>query len=91
MKTITFVSATFGNINVAVKENPVYSNTIEVGNKRLCFDDILPDDVDLRTANDYQIIIYDGVRPTADIIVNKHTYTCCLCIASARHEEILAY
>lgn len=91
MKTITFVSATFGNVNVVVKENPVYSNTIEVGNKRLCFDDVLPEDVDLRTVDDYHIIIYDGVRPTADIIVNNHMYNCCLCIASARHEEILAY
>ena len=91
MKTISFVNATFGNIDVVVNENSVYSNTIEVGNKRICFDDVLPDNVDLRTVDDYQIIIYDGVHPTADIIVNKHAYTCCLCIASARHEEILAY
>lgn len=91
MKTISFVNATFGNIDVVVNENRVYSNTVEVGNKRICFDDVLPIGVDLRKVDDYHIIIYDGIRPTADIIINHHTYTCRLCIADARHEEILVY
>ena len=91
MKTITFVNATFGDVDVVVKENKAYLNTVEVGNKRLCFDEVLPDNVDLRTVDNYQIIIYDGVNPTAKIIVNNKTYLCRLCIPGARHEEIVSY
>lgn len=66
---ITFVTATFGNIDIPVELNTAYENTIEFGRKRLCFDNIVPETMDIRKEN-FHIIIYDGVQPTVEIIVN---------------------
>ena len=90
-KIITFVTATFGSIDCKVNINPNYSNTIELGNKRLCFDDILPYNVELREIDDFHIIIYDGIRPKIDIIIGTKTFTGTIQIPSAKHQEILVY
>ncbi len=89
MKTITFVTATLGSIDCKVKINPNYSNTIQFGNKRLCFDRILPNSVDLRKVDDFHIIIYDGVMPKIEIIIGNKLFTGTINIPSAKHEEVL--
>lgn len=90
-KTITFVTATFGSIDCKVNINPTYSNIIEFGNKRLCFEDMLPDDVDLRELDDFHIIIYDGVKPKIEIIIGTKTFKGTVEIPSAKHQDIFAY
>ena len=90
-KTITLVTATFGSIDCKVNINPTYPNTIELGNKRLCFDEILPYHMDLREIDDFHIIIYDGVMPKVNIIIGPSTFRGNIDIPSAKHQEILAH
>ena len=66
---ITLVTATFGSVDATVDLNSSYENTIEFGRKRLCFDNIVPETMDIRKEN-FHIIIYDGVRPRVEIIIN---------------------
>lgn len=86
MKQITIVSSTFGNIDVKVKENQNYPNTLEIGNKRVDFSDILPENIDLRSIKDYSIIIYDGIYSFVDVIIGSKQYTGKLVITSNKHE-----
>lgn len=86
---ITFVTATFGSIDAVVELNPSYENTIEFGRKRLCFDAIIPVHLDIRNEN-FHIIIYDGVQPRVEIIVNgTTTYTGKFDTLYPKTEEIL--
>lgn len=88
MKSITIVSSTFGNINVKVDENTNYPNTLEIGNKRVDFSDILPETVDLRSIKDYAIIIYDGIYSLVNVIIGSKQYNGKLVITSNKHEEM---
>lgn len=86
---ITFVTSTFGSVDATVDLNPAYENTIEFGSKRLCFDNIIPENVDIRNEN-FHIIIYDGVQPKVEIIVNDSTmYTGKFDTLYPKTEEIL--
>lgn len=60
-QSITFVCASLGMIDVVVSPNPNYRNTFEIGDKRVCFDNVVPDDIDLRKTN-FSLCIYDGVN-----------------------------
>jgi hypothetical protein len=86
---ITFVTSTFGSIDATVELNSWYENTIEFGSKRLCFDKIIPENIDIRNEN-FHIIIYDGVQPRVEIIVNDSTmYTGKFDTMYPKTEEIL--
>lgn len=91
MKQITLVSATFGSLDIVVKENLNYPNTFEIGNKRIDFSEILPLGVNLHELEDYHIIIWDGVKAYVNIIVGPTTCTGTINITSPKHEELLAY
>ncbi len=86
---ITFVTATFGSVDAVVELNSTYENTIEFGSKRLYFDNIVPDTMDIRNEN-FHIIIYDGVQPRVEIIINDSTmYTGKFDTLYPKTEEIL--
>lgn len=59
-QTITYKTAALGLVEVIVKANPYYKNTFEIGDKRVCFDNIIPSNIDLRKEN-FDLLIYDGV------------------------------
>ena len=89
MKQITLVSATFGSIDVVVRENPNYPNTFQIGSKRIDFSEVLPLDVNLHEFEDYNIVIWDGTRAYVHINVGPNTYTGTINISSPKHEELL--
>lgn len=60
-QSITFVSNSLGAIETIVKPNPCYRNTFEIGNKRVCFKNVVPADIDLRKTN-FSLYIHDGVN-----------------------------
>lgn len=91
MKTVTLVTSTFGNINVVLKENPNFPNTLEIGSKLIDFTDILPLDYDLRKEKEYDVIIWDGMKPYVNIIVGSNTYVGTINIPSVKHEELLVH
>lgn len=88
MKQVTLVSATFGSIDVVVRENPNYPNTFEIGNKRIDFSEVLPLDVNLHKLEDYSIVIWDGVKAYVHINIGPITYTGNIDITSPKHEEL---
>lgn len=90
MKTITFVSATFGSLDLKVVENPNYPNTFEIGNKRVDFSEILPVGMNIHHY-DYHVIIWDGTKAYVNIIVGPETYTGTINVRKAATEELLAY
>lgn len=89
-KRITLVSATFGSLDITVKENLNYPNTIEIGDKRIDFSEIVPQNMDIRE-KDYHIIIYDGIKAYCEIIVGNETYTGTIHFSKVKTEEIIAY
>lgn len=91
MKQVTLVSATFGSIDVVVRENPNYPNTFEIGNKRVDFSEVLPLDVNLHEFEDYNIVIWDGVKAYVNINVGPITCTGTININSPKHEELSAF
>ena len=58
---ITFISASFGRINVKVVFDKTFTNTIVIGQKRLHLDIILPKGINIEK-EDFHINIYDGVH-----------------------------
>lgn len=59
-QTITYKTAALGMVDVIVQANPYYRNTFTIGDKRFCFDNIVPPHIDLRKEN-FDLMIYDGV------------------------------
>lgn len=82
---ITIVDPIFGNIDVKVVINKHYKNTLEVGNKRCCFENI-----GVFTNKDFHIIMYGDARVIrAELIVDNRTILFKAWHDSDKHEEIL--
>lgn len=60
-QTITYKTAALGLVDVIIQANPYYRNTFKIGDKRVCFDNVVPADIDLRKTN-FSLFIYDGVN-----------------------------
>lgn len=69
-QSITLFTASLGAIDVVVKPNEGYRNTFEIGNKRVCFDNIVPADIDLRRIS-FILYIYDGVNISCELKYGK--------------------
>ena len=80
------VSSTFGSIDVKVNENSYYPNTLEIGNKRVDFSDILPKNIELKNIEEYHIIIFDGIYSLINVIIGSKQYNGKLLINSNKHE-----
>lgn len=65
IQSITLLSNVFGRIKLPIISLPLYSNSFEIGDKILSFDNLFPNE-NLQD-KDFQIYIYEGVKNLVEI------------------------
>ena len=64
-QSITLVSNVFGRIKLPIIPLPLYSNSFQIGDKILSFDNLFPNE-NLQD-KDFQMYIYEGVKTLVEI------------------------
>lgn len=88
-QVVTIVDSIFGSIDVVVKINPYYEDTLEIANKRCCFTEVLPEDFDMNKENFHIILYGDARKIRTEIIVRDKTIYAEAWHNGSKHEEIL--